>query len=275
MIQPNDVELLQSRFGLTYHVPFSYYAQEIVGFAGKTVVEVGGSLPAEFALRVLGAAKWVAVEEPGYWREIAEEKTWGDISPLVSARNVEEMPEYSLLSGRVENAPPALDRSFDLAFSIAAFEHMDRFPASLAAIHDVLKPGGALFSLFSPVWSASDGHHLPKLENADGTPFDPGLIPRWGHLLMSPPEMYRHLRKHADDKTCAEVVHYIYNSPHINRLFIEDYINYVRETPFVIEHLHTVFVQDMDDETRTKLENRHPGYKTFSAQGLFMLLRRR
>lgn len=58
-----EADALKRAFGLSYHVPYAAKAAATVGFAGKRVLEVGGSLPPDFVREQLGAAQWTAVEE--------------------------------------------------------------------------------------------------------------------------------------------------------------------------------------------------------------------
>lgn len=278
MFRSEDIPALQARYGLSYHVVYAQEAAVRVGLAGKSVIEIGGSLPRGFALDELGAASWIGIEETSYWEEVARaegaKQGWTGAKPLAEATPGDAAAPYGVLLGRIEDAPPALESRFDIAFSIAAFEHMDRFPASLEGIHRVLKPGGVLFSLFAPLWSAPDGHHLPVIRDAAGRPFDRGLIPPWGHLLMSPPEMLRHLCTLTDRRTAVEIVYYIYQSPHINRLFPEDYSAFVADSPFRVERMGMLFPAPVTPDIQARLEKRWPGRSLFGANGMLMILRR-
>lgn len=204
-----EADALRRAFGLSYHVPYAAKAAATVGFAGRRVLEVGGSLPPEFVHRHLGAAQWTAVEELAYWREVEKggHKHYGPLAksytrhlPEATAADLENHA-YLLLDGAIEHAPAALDGAFDLAFSIACFEHVSRLPKALTAIHRLLRPGGKLFTMFSPVWSAHDGHHLPVITDAAGRSFVFNRncpIPPWGHLLASPSELFAFLIEHTD-----------------------------------------------------------------------------
>jgi hypothetical protein len=55
------MEALRERFRLSYHVPYVSVADKMVGLSGKDVLEVGGSLPADFVLETVGVRSWVAV----------------------------------------------------------------------------------------------------------------------------------------------------------------------------------------------------------------------
>jgi SAM-dependent methyltransferase len=273
-ISAEDVSRLQLQYGLSYHIPYLLHAESFVKFSEKSVIEVGGSLPERFVFDELGVSRWAAVEELGYWNEISQDRPLTAARPIAETGSINNLPPYAVLTGRMEDAPFQLNEKFDIAVSIAAFEHMDRFPASLDAIHRVLKPGGVLFSLFSPVWSAQDGHHLPDILDSNGVRFDPSIIPHWGHLLMSPSEMYKFLTQKTDKRTAAEIVYYIYNSPHINRLFVEDYINYIEQSSFKSINISVLFPHPINKEEQGSLERLHPGKKIFSTQGVLLVLQR-
>src|SRR3954470_15665690 len=65
-----ELESLRATFNLSYHLPYAAKAAQQVGFVGKRILEVGGSLPPVFVRDSLGAAQWTAVEELSYWRTV-------------------------------------------------------------------------------------------------------------------------------------------------------------------------------------------------------------
>jgi len=282
---PEEASGLQEKFGLSYHVPFAAKAAHEIGLAGKRVLEVGGSLPPEFVRECLGAAQWTAVEELGYWRVVNQVER--DTTAVLSQPYVKHLAEataadvggmdYLLLDGAIEDAPPTLDGQFDAAFSIACFEHVSRLPKALSAIHRLLKPGGKLFTLFSPIWSAHDGHHLPAITDASGRTFYFGKnnpIPPWGHLLAGPSAMYQHLLGVTDAKAAEEIVYYVYHAPHISRLFTEDYKRYFDLSPFQAVTCLPAFRIQMPPEMQAQLERLHPDKKHFSNNGVLGILQK-
>src|SRR5271167_1853483 len=60
------------RFGLSYHVSYAFSCAQSVSFAGKDVLEVGGSLPPGFVFDILAAKTWTAIETPDYEDSLAE-----------------------------------------------------------------------------------------------------------------------------------------------------------------------------------------------------------
>lgn len=281
------IKALQAAFGLTYHVPYVLSAETLVGLRGKDVLEVGGSLPANFVLDEIGVRRWFSIEEMEYWREsTATGHTQGTppvqifASSLAAVTDIGALGAHAVLDGRIERLPTSLHGCFDVIFSIAAFEHIDRMPLALDAMFKALRPGGAVFSMYSPIWSAHDGHHLPTIIDAQGRRFDfsSSPIPHWGHLTMRPPELYDYLLKHTDPATASEIVYYVYHSPHINRLFTEDYISFFRKSPFTVEKIHLTFPLQLPAELLEKaqktLENLYPGRRYFLNNGILVVLRK-
>ena len=184
--------------------------------------------------------------------------------------------DHQVFGGRAEEMPAAFRERFDVAFSVAAFEHMDRLPLTLDAAYDALVPGGCLFSLFSPIWSAHDGHHLPNIRDRSGREFSfaSSPIPPWGHLLARPLELFAYLLQHTDRETAADMVYHVYHSGQINRLFTEDYLAYCASSRFAVERADPVFPLPPPAEIQTELERRYPGRRQFANNGLLLILRK-
>jgi SAM-dependent methyltransferase len=281
------IKALQVAFGLTYHVSNALHAETLVGLRGKDVLEVGGSLPANFVLGEIGARRWFSIEEMEYWREsTATGHTQGTppvqtfAGPLSVVTDISVLGAHAVFDGRIERLPSSLHGCFDVIFSIAAFEHIDRMPLALDAMFKALRPGGAVFSMYSPIWSAHDGHHLPTIIDAQGHRFDfsSSPIPRWGHLTMRPPELHQYLLKHTDPATASEIVYYVYHSPHINRLFTEDYITFFHKSSFVVEKMLLTFPfqgpAELLEKAQKTLEGLYPGRRHFLNNGILVVLRK-
>ncbi len=272
----------QTKFNLRYHVPFAYWCQELVGFEGKDVLEVGGSLPKEFVLDYLHVKSWSAIETPDY--DLALQEVGGSHHPSTirnrnnSSQNMtfynRKLGKYNLFLENIENLPSDYYEKFDLIFSIAAFEHIQKFPAALDKMFLALKPSGKLFSIFSPIWSAINGHHLPKITDRQGRVFDyhDSPIPPWGHLLMRPSELCNSLYQVTDKSTANLITYYVYNSPQINRFFTEDYIDFFGNSSFYIEQLELIFADKISKNIQEKLQWLYPGRKHFANNGILAIL---
>ncbi|NBD19020.1 MAG: glycosyltransferase [Cyanobacteria bacterium] len=273
----------QAKFNLTYHVSYAYTCQNLVGFQGKDVLEVGGSLPEEFVFDYLNVNSWTGLETPEY--EIDLKEAGGITHQGTVISEINDIQQYkfssSTLSGRynfflenIEDLPSQYYEKYDLVFSIAAFEHIQKFPAALEKMYLALKPGGKLFSMFSPIWSAHDGHHLPEITDKQGNNYSFGNspIPPWGHLRMSPPTMCKHLYQFTDKETADRMVYYIYNSPFINRFFTEDYIEFINQSSFQVSQLNLTFQSQIDPQIQKELEERYQGKKNFTNNGILAVL---
>ncbi|MBL8025026.1 MAG: methyltransferase domain-containing protein [Fibrobacteres bacterium] len=273
---------LSQRFNLPYHVYQASLCQELVGFQGKDVLEVGGSLPSELVFEYFGVRRWTSVETPDYGSSIGGITHTGTLigNDSVKHRTFQDpLPrdDYNFFYDDIINLPNDLERRFDLVFSLAAFEHIHRLPQALERMYAALKPGGKLFSYFSPIWSSFHGHHLPDMTDEAGRfyNFNNSPIPPWGHLLMTRPEMLAFLKGHTDVRTAENMVYYIYNANNINRFFFEDYLEFVKATPFVIEMFDPIIpLNQYPEEYRTVLEERFPKRKVFDKDGILMVLKR-
>ncbi|MFZ4379753.1 MAG: hypothetical protein ACOYN1_08350, partial [Polynucleobacter sp.] len=140
-----------------------------------------------------------------------------------------------------------------------------------------LKPGGKLFTMHSPIWSAFDGHHLPvgipeRFDRND--PARQQIFGHWGHLLQTRQQTYQDILKRFDGDFAEEIIYYTYNSNHINRYFSEDYLCIFEASSFeVVEHQIT-FLFNASPEVQQALERRWPGYKQFGNNGVLALLAR-
>jgi len=277
----SNISECQAKFNLSYHVPFAHLCQEIIGFEGKDVLEVGGSLPKEFVLDYLNVKSWSALEAPDFEvyldkvASAAEGSKLGKVDYSAFGFTERELSNYNFFAGYIEELPPAYYQKYDLIFSIAAFEHIHKFPLALEKMFLALKPGGQLFSIFAPIWSAHDGHHLPPItEPNQGKTFNfqNSPIPPWGHLLMRPPELCRYLYQHTDKETSDAITHYVYNSPHINRFFTEDYVEFINQSSFIVKRLEPIGLIKIEKTTQETLEKLYPGRTQFANNGILAIL---
>lgn len=277
-----SLEDLKFRFGLSYHLDYLQLAEDAIGLRGKRVLEVGGGLPKELVIDIFGAAQWIGIEEAGYWQE----KQAGEASDVAQNQTAADLPirqatpdalgTHAVLGGSVENLPDALAGHFDVVFSIAAFEHINRFPEALDRMHAALRQGGKLFSRFAPIWSSHHGHHIPVITDQSGKrfTFSQSPIPPWGHILMREGQLYQHLLQHTDQKTASEIIYYVYHSPQINRLFTEDYLDYFTASPFktlLLEGVYNVEDTPISQKLLNELRKIYPT-RTFSNYGIYALL---
>ncbi|MCP4246948.1 MAG: methyltransferase domain-containing protein [bacterium] len=123
------------------------------------------------------------------------------------------------------------DASFDLAYSLATFEHIHDLPAALAEMWRVLRPGGLLVTVWSPIWNGFNGHHYGStLSHPDHRDVD---LP-WAHLLFNARELPGYLTSAEGfaPQEARQAVVFIYESPWLNRLCYGDYVSILEASPF-------------------------------------------
>jgi SAM-dependent methyltransferase len=277
------IKELQQEFALSYHIEYASLAQQLVGFSGKRVLEVGGSLPQGLVLDHLHALQWTALEEMGYWSETlstgyvlgtppvsnGSKKRFSDVKQ-------DDLGPYNLFYGRIEDLPQSLEMQFDMVFSIAAFEHISKLPIALEKMKNALSPGGRVFSMFAPIWSSYNGHHLPEVVDKAGNhwSFGNSPVPPWGHLLFRPTELFDYLCQKCEPETAHEIVYFVYNSPHINRFFLDDYLEMVARCGLTVVVKSPIFEVKVPEAIYQQLAQRYPGRSNFGHNGLLLVLAR-
>lgn len=272
----------QAKFNLSYHVHYAHTCETLIGFEGKDVLEVGGSLPKEFVFDYLHVNSWSAIETPDYEENLKEVGGLSHQGTIINQTKSDtnlgfynrELGQYNFFLGNIEDLPDEHYGKYDLIFSIAAFEHIQKLPQALEKMFLSLKLGGQLFSAFAPVWSSFNGHHLPEITDEQGQTFsfENSPIPPWGHLLMRPGELCNYLYQKTDKKTADLIEYYVNRSPHINRLFIEDYIDFVNQTEFEINQVKPIFFIEIPINIQQQLQKLYSGRKDFTHEGLLLIL---
>ena len=266
----------QQAFKLSYHLNYLQVCQQFVPLRGLDVLEVGGALPASLVIDHLGCNSWTAVEAPAYDQELGAANQFHR-----NLRDQEHQQKhaasYRHLYLDIEAIPEEHFGQYDLIFSIACFEHINRLPQALRVMHRCLKPGGRLSTMHSPIWSAFDGHHLPigiptRFGNSKSNQTQ--ILQPWEHLLLTRAQAFRAIRDRFDTEFAEEVIYYTYNSDHINRYFSEDYQLAFDASPFEIEQYQLTFDNQIPAEIEAALRQKHPGYAHFSNNGIFALLKK-
>jgi len=270
-----QLQHFQKAFKLSYHLNYLQVCQQLVPMRGLDVLEVGGALPSSLVIDHLGCNSWTTVEAPAYDQELGAANQFH--------RNLHDQEHqqkhassYKHLYLDIEAIPEEYFGQYDLIFSIACFEHIQRLPQALRVMHRCLKPGGQLFTMHSPIWSAFDGHHLPIDVPArfEGSQSKCSQIFRpWEHLLLTRAQAFDLVRDRFDAEFAEEIIYYTYNSDHINRYFSEDYQMAFQSSPFEIALYQLTFQAQASSRIQGVLQQRYPGYSEFSNNGLLALLK--
>lgn len=70
------------------------------------------------------------------------------------------------------------------------------------------------------------------------------------------------------------MIYNIYHNQHINRLFTEDYIEYIRQSPFEAENIQLTFPANIPPNIQQALEDQNPRKKHFANNGLLLVLKK-
>lgn len=277
MLTPEEIQRYKNEYNLAGQPDFLLEMNRHWPLEGKRVLEVGGSnIPKSFLFGVLKASQWISVdrvypENRKYW---PKQYSHTGVIPLSEDIDYGSLDRHVILDGCIEKTPPSFAGQFDAIISMDSFEHIPRFATMLERTYDALQPGGKMLSMYSVIWSSHFGHHLWGVTDKAGKTYyiESSPIPKWGHLLMTPPEMYRFLLDHTDPEAADEIVYHVYHSENLNRLFYEDYEGYFARSRFEKIELKK-FLPDVEPEpeTRTRLEQMYPGRKRFEAMGMLAI----
>tara|TARA_B100000674_G_scaffold489718_1_gene504190 strand:+ start:724 stop:1605 length:882 start_codon:yes stop_codon:yes gene_type:complete len=266
----------REEFALSYHLRYLDHCVKNIPLEGLNVLEVGGSLPVSLVIDHLRCNTWTTVEAPSYDQELGQANQFHrNHSEQISVQSYKD--RYRQHYCNIEDLGSNHNNQYDLIFSIACFEHINRLPLAIEKMLQYLKPGGKLFTIHSPIWSSFDGHHLPinipsrfdKESQQQSFIFRP-----WGHLLQSRSQTYVDLCNRFDKNFAEEVIYNTYNSNHINRYFSEDYFTIFNESDFNILHYQTVFPKNPEPRIQKILESKYLGYNQFGNNGIFAILQK-
>jgi len=73
------------------------------------------------------------------------------------------------------------------------------------------------------------------------------------------------------------MVYFVFQSPHINRLFTEDYIDIFRESDFKVQTIELKFLLPMSDDLEKRIntvEQLYSGRKHFRNNGILAVLKK-
>jgi SAM-dependent methyltransferase len=229
------------------------HCDQVLGLAGREVLEIGGSVPAE-AVRRFGVGRWTAFD--------------------LETIPVEEH-DYRVLVGDA-TCLPVPEASVDLVFSICAFEHFQDVAAVLTEAHRVLRPGGCLFAQFSPIWSSSLGHHVwLKEQGRTIFTFNDLALPPWAHLLLDEHEIAAFLNLTRGQVIARRTCDFIWRTNNINRLTEGHFGALLAASAFEILALEPWGGEELPSMAlRAELLRRCPDGGDFATNGLRWILRK-
>lgn len=169
-----------------------------------------------------------------------------------------------------------LDESFGALFSVSVFEHLLDFERCLSEMYRILVPGGVVYAEFGPIWSSSLGHHVFANVNGEkARHWDPGLNPleNYSHLIKTREEMGQAISGKVSKELCEAILNWVYEEQDINRLFFEDYLRMIEQSPFEVIMMDTDR-EYISDDILSVLRDRHQEYQVFDVRNVEIVLRK-
>ena len=193
---------------------------------GKSVLEIGGSLPNDLLFDYLGIDSYINIESPDYID--------AESGSTYSSKHGEHDRRRSVFCNAEEIDRKVDPESIDCIFSVACFEHIYDLPAALEACHSCSKRGGTLFSFFAPIYSMiSDGDHgaIPRHEKFPEKPI--------GLHLLTPEDQRKKLINAGitDPRQIQDFLGQVNFNRVPNRLLYEDYERICTESPYFVVEL--------------------------------------
>ena len=240
-IYTKQIQLIEGAGTLLHNLSYQY--RELILFhartdlRGKSLLEIGGSLPNDLLFDHLGIESYINIESPDYIEADSGSRI---------AKHGDHEEDNNLLQCR-RNRQASHARINRRIFSVACFEHIYDLPAALEACHACSKKGGTLFSFFAPIYSQiRDGDHgvIPQHEKFPEKPI--GL-----HLLSSEDQRKKLISAGIDDpKEIQDFLGRVNFDRVPNRLLHEDYERICTESSY--------FVLELDRQDTYNLSKRFP-----------------
>ena len=210
-------------YGFTFSDLFHYIrCNHFCKLEGKDVLELGGKLSRPLLKRVIKPKSWTSV---GTYYDGEPHSAIGLEGPELTLKpEWNQYCNYSVLA-YIKYALQSMNtKSYDVIYSIAAFEHIHKLGTCIDQVSKLLKPGGTLYAYFTSCWMGQHGHHWSRVRSCLGD---------YDHLIHTESEIYPLLMKSARTSIESDMdVYYMYRGSRINRNTHNDYIKAFNEGQF-------------------------------------------
>ena len=210
-----------------YHELIKFHARS--NLQGKTLLEIGGSLPNDLLFEHLGIESYINIESPDYIK--------AESGSAYSARHGNHERRKTIFCNAEEISREVEPGSIDNIFSVACFEHIYDLPSALESCFECNKKGGTLYSYFAPIYSnIEQGDHnvIPHHEKFPEKPI--------GLHLLTPEDQRKKLINTGitDPKEIQEFLGRVNFDRVPNRLFYEDYERICTESSYTVLELNRI-----------------------------------
>jgi SAM-dependent methyltransferase len=189
-----------------------------VGLRDMQVLEVGGCSP-PMLLREYGPRTWTCFN--------LNPATVADFNAQAKTLTLDNVTATVKDIATLEQS-----EQYDRIYSLNCFEHIGDLPAAFARMYRALRFGGALYTLFGPIWSSDVGHHLCIPTDRGGLNFFDGVLEPWEHLTSTPAAIHARLEREQGKAIADRAIEYIYQDHDLNRLYEHHYLEIIRASGF-------------------------------------------
>ena len=254
-------------FDLDYQFWQFFIFHAMVNVRGKSLLEIGGSLPNEMLFDLFGVESYVNTESPDYIEADNDNK--------YTDKHGKHDRRTTIYLNAEDIGQQLAAESIDLIFSVACFEHIYDLEAALSACFSIQKRGGFLYSFFSPIYSyLTDGHHdvIPTHSAFPETP--------WGLHLLNQSDQRKFLQNKniVDPKEIQKFLGAVNFDRIPNRFYYEDYSRMLTESPYYVSRLDDVApnynISKKYSTESKKVRQSNPLVKNLHSQGFRVILQK-
>ena len=195
---------------------------------GKSLLEIGGSLPNDLLFETIGVDSYINIESPDYLELDSQVITQ-------TSKHGDHEQRKTIFCNAEEVHKKVSNNSIDSIFSVACFEHIYDLAQALESCNSCSKKGGSLYSFFAPIYShLRDGDHglIPEHKKFQEKPI--------GFHLLSPEDQRKKLIEKGitEPQEIQNLLGEINFNRLVNRLLYEDYERICTESSYAVLEFH-------------------------------------
>ena len=226
-------------YGDLYHIVDAFYS---IGLRGQNVLEFGGKLDREFIETHIKPSCWHSITLDLYESDYRhnENQLIRDQINIEAANTNYAYTNLGLQFLSIAQHIFGDNKPYSRIFSVAAFEHLRQPLNCMQNLYELCKENTLMYSFFTPVWSAPNGHHWS---------YCPVTLPPYIHLAMRPWELKQYLISEGNlsEVDAERHCHFIYSSTRINRLTPGEWKQVFSSMSFNIVECHPISPMCVDN----------------------------
>jgi len=199
----------------------------------QSILEVGGDLP-DILVELMGIQRWTSIVSEQYdkaWHDSFRPRKKiqiGSCSFKIGGESDRKIITTTIGLEDYYNLWHAMKSGqYDAVYSVAALEHIFFLDEALFQISEMLVESGKFYASFSPIWSATNGHHWGR---------EPIKAEAYEHLGTDYTAFSRKLISYGVEPREARMHAFsMFKDMRINRLAFSDYLDIFQDAPFSIK----------------------------------------